>query len=184
MTGTLISARTTGIVAISQFARPEDGVPAFRSYDWYFRWMRRHMKETTRVFLVPCAATKPIYRSPSHQRIHKTFAAVYGRGLTLLVVSEPVVLIRYPDLSSGDLEQHFHYEFPPAKLSTEAREFFIKRLSVLLSGKNVAGCLPSHHAALVNDAIGDGWRNYWSGGLYQMMGSARCLRDRHKLYLS
>lgn len=92
----------------------------------------------------------------------------------VLVVSEPVTLILYQDLY--DLEKQFCYEFIPKLLGTEARELFVERLQTLLIGKNIEGCLPSHHAGLINDAIGKKWKNYWQGDMLTMKKRANQLR--------
>ncbi|MBI2109045.1 MAG: hypothetical protein HYT93_02605 [Parcubacteria group bacterium] len=146
--------------------KKSDGVPAFHAYDWYFNWMKGFMKNVDGVFLVPCAATKPIYTSTFHRRIYQPFGATRGKGREILVVSEPVVLIRYQDLY--DFEKMFLYEFHPKMLS-ESRELFVNRLRELLSGKHIVGCLPSHHAKLIDDAVGGGWKNYWDGNMYSMV---------------
>lgn len=150
--------------------RKENGVRAFHSYDWYFEWMRFYLKDVRKVFLTPCAATKPIHSSPLHRSIYQKYSSAHGKGREVLVVSEPVVLIRYPDLY--ELEKLFCYDFPPKLLSSESRAFFVERLRLLLVNKNVSGCLPRHHAALINDAIGHDWKNYWQGDLYSMMRKA------------
>lgn len=139
---------------------------AFHRYGWYSEWMEYYLSGRKEVFLVPCAATKPIYLSSLHQSVYQKFAFACGRGRELLVVSEPVVLIRYQDLY--DYEKYFLYDFPPKLLDEVAHAFFVKRLRVLLSGKKIYGCLPRHHAGLINEAVGCRWKNYWSGDLYDM----------------
>ncbi len=124
------------------------------------------MKNVDSVFLTPCAATKPICSSTFHRRIFQPFAAVHGKGAECLVVSEPVVLIRYQDLY--DFEKTFCYEFHPKMLS-ESRELFVERLRELLAGKHIIGCLPKHHAKLIDDAVGKGWKNHWDGNMYSMI---------------
>lgn len=155
--------------------RKEDGVSAFHKYDWYFTWIRRHLKDVERVFLTPGAVTKPINSSPLHRAIYQRYAVRFGGSAAILVVSEPAVLIRYKDLS--DLEPLFLYEFPPRLLGAETRTLFVKRLQIILRGKHVEGCLPRHHAALVSDAVGNRWKNYWDGDLYSMMRKAKKLSD-------
>jgi len=150
-----------------------DGVAAFHNYDWYYRFMRSYLSARESVYLVPCAATKPIHRSPAHVRIYQRFAEFYGGSREILVVSEPVVLIRYGDLSA--LEDAFCYDFPPRLLNAESRALFVARLRELLDGKDVAGCLPAHHQSLVREAIGNRWENHWESGLYQMMKYAKSL---------
>lgn len=127
-----------------------------------------------KVFLTPCAATKPIYASPVHRNIYQKFAARFGYDATPLVVSEPVVLIHYQDLY--DLEDAFRYDFPPRLLGGAARALFVERLHKLLSGRRIVGCLPRHHASLINDAVGTNWKNYWNGDLYSMVKKASLLR--------
>lgn len=150
------------------------GISAFHAYDWYFNWMRRYLKDTHMVFLTPCAATKPIHSSMLHRGIYQKFALAHGMGAELLVVSEPVVLIRYTDLY--DLEDAFRYDFPPPLLDQSTRNFFVRRLRVLLAGHEIVGCLPRHHASLINDAVGTNWKNYWKGDIYSMMQRASRLR--------
>lgn len=152
------------------------GITAFYKYDWYFKWMLKYMADVKKVFLTPCAATKPIQSSMLHRGIYQKFITAFGEGSEILVVSEPVVLIRYRDLY--DLENTFLYEFSPKMLSSESREFFVKRLRRLLSGKIIAGCLPRHHASLINDAIGDNWKNYWQGDIFEMMERASALHPK------
>lgn len=153
--------------------KEEQGVAAFHAYDWYFRSMQRYLRDKKAVFLTPCAATKPIHTSPLHRRVYQKYAMVYGGGRNLFVVSEPVVLIRYRDLF--DLEPHFCYDFPCPLLGSDARALFVKRLRSILLGKDIVGCLPRHHATLVNDAVGKGWKNHWDGDLYTMMHKASLL---------
>lgn len=155
--------------------RLNQGVAAFHAYDWYFNWLSRRLARVRRVFLVPCAATKPIYESSLHRTVYQRYAAVYGRGREVLVVSEPVVLIRYHDLYI--LGKNFYYDFPPKLLRGESRELFVRRLCQALSGKDIIGCLPRHHASLIIDAIGDGWENHWSGDLFAMMKKASRLKN-------
>lgn len=150
--------------------RQENGTKAFHSYDWYFEWMKLYLKNVRKVFLTPCAATKPIHSSPLHRSIYQKLSSAYGKDREVLVVSEPVVLIRYLDLY--ELEKLFCYDFPPKLLSSESRAFFVERLRLLLTNKDVSGCLPRHHAVLINDAIGSRWKNYWQGDLYSMMKKA------------
>lgn len=150
-----------------------DGISAFKSYDWYFHWMQSYLANIEQLFLVPCAATKPIYTSPLHKSIYQKFSAIYGIGREALVVSEPVVLIRYPDLYK--MINEFCYDYPPKLLSPESRAFFVHRLKTLLTGKNIVGCLPRHHATLINDAIGTNWENLWSGDMYHMIQKASSL---------
>ena len=145
--------------------KKSDGEKAFHAYDWYFKWMKHYMKGVQSVFLTPCAATKPIYISSLHRCVYQPFARKYGAGREILVVSEPVVLIRYQDLY--DFEKTFCYEFHPKMLS-ESRELFVERLRELLAGKHIVGCLPKHHAKLIDDAVGSGWKNYWIGGMFSM----------------
>jgi predicted RNA-binding protein len=153
--------------------RKSQGVTAFYSYDWYFNWMRGFLENVDEVFLTPCAATKPIYSSAMHRSIYRKFIAAKGYGREILVVSEPVVLIRYSDLY--ELENLFYYDFPPKLLDCNSRTLFIERLRSLLLGKNIIGCLPRHHASLINDAMGTDWKNYWQGDLYLMMKKANQL---------
>lgn len=150
------------------------GMAAFRAYNWYFWWMHEYLKGVRGVFLTPCAATKPIHASPLHRSIYQKYAVVYGEGKEVLVVSEPVVLIRYQDLYN--YERTFCYDFPPQLLNVDSRDLFVRRLRMLLSGKVVEGCLPRHHASLVNDAVGLGWKNHWEGGMFSMSRKASCLR--------
>ena len=157
-------------------AKEVQGIPAFHAYDWYFRSMQRYLSDKKAVFLTPCAATKPIHASPLHRCVYQKYALVYGGGREMLVVSEPVVLIRYQDL--WNLERHFYYDFPCPLLSADARALFIERLRSILKGKDIVGCLPRHHATLINDAVGSGWKNYWSGDLYTMMRKASLLNIR------
>ena len=151
------------------------GIPAFYSYDWYFKRMAKYMAGVKKVFLTPCAATKPIHSSMLHRGIYQKFITAFGKGHEILVVSEPVVLIRYQDLYN--LENYFLYEFPPRMLTSESSEFFVSRLRKLLYGKIIAGCLPRHHASLINDALGYNWKNYWEGDLYEMMRKASSLHS-------
>lgn len=153
--------------------KPSQGIPAFYAYDWYYKWMARYMTDVKKVFLTPCAATKPIYSSMFHRGIYQKFITALGGGSEILVVSEPVVLIRYCDLYN--LKNAFLYDFPPKMLSPESREFFVSRLKRLLSGKIISGCLPRHHASLINDAVGNDWKNYWQGDIYRMMKKASSL---------
>lgn len=150
------------------------GLAAFHSYDWYFEWAEQFMKGVDKVFLTPCAATKPICSSSMHRSIYQKYIRAKGMEREVFVVSEPVVLILYQDLY--DLEQHFFYDFPPKNLSLEARDFFVGRLKTLLAEKDIEGCLPCHHASLINDAIGVGWKNYWQGDMLDMMKRANKLR--------
>ncbi|MBI2024756.1 MAG: hypothetical protein HYT03_01520 [Candidatus Harrisonbacteria bacterium] len=159
-----------------QVSNENQGVAAFCAYDWYFRWMKEYLGDKTKVFLVPCAATKPIHTSPLHRRVYQKYASAYGKNRILLVVSEPVVLINYQHLYN--LEGSFFYEFPPKLLGKTARVLFIERLRELLEEKNIAGCLPHHHATLINDAIGTEWINYWSGDLYSMIKKASALNAK------
>lgn len=145
----------------------DEGIQAFHKYDWYFNWMQRYMNRVNDVYLTPCAATKPIHSSTFHRKIFQKFFAEYGGDSELLIVSEPVVLIRYQDLYNH--EKVFCYEFLPKNLGQEARELFVKRLRTLLAGKSITGCLPRHHEFLVNDAIGDNWGNHWNGNMFQMI---------------
>ena len=149
------------------------GISAFHKYDWYFNWMKLYLAGKKSVFLTPCAATKPIYSSSFHRGIYQKFSAVYGKNKKILVVSEPVVLIRYQDLYT--MEKYFMYDFPPKLLDITSREFFVKRLRILLSDKKISGCLPRHHASLINDAIGKNWKNFWDGDMYSMMKKASAL---------
>lgn len=153
--------------------KSSQGIRAFYAYDWYFRWMAKYVADVKKVFLTPCAATKPICYSMMHRGIYQKFITAYGEGSEILVVSEPVTLIRYRDLYL--LKNAFLYDFPPKMLSPESREFFVKRLKRLLSGKIISGCLPRHHASLINDAIGNDWKNYWEGDIYRMMKKASSL---------
>ena len=147
------------------------GRAAFHAYDWYYEWMRKFLPRDESVFLVPCAATKPIHTSPLHRNIYQKIAAREGLGRITLVVSEPVVLIRYSDLVV--LEKTFCYDFPPKFLSAGARDLFVARLQTLLTGKDIIGCLPRHHASLVDDAVGlNRWKNLWTGDLFSMMRNA------------
>ena len=144
------------------------GIKAFHSYDWYFNWLSNHLENVDKIFLTPCAKTKPIYTSPLHRRIYQKYNALYQGEYELLVVSEPVVLIRYQDLY--DLEKEFCYDFPPKLLDETSRGLFIQRLNVLLEGKEIIGCLPKHHERLINYAIGKGnWENLWRGDVFSMM---------------
>jgi hypothetical protein len=143
------------------------GQAAFFVYNWYFEFMANWLKNVRKVFLVPCAMTKPIHKSSAHCTIYQRYAEKYAADSEVLVVSEPVVLIRYDDLSR--LGRVFHYDFPPRLLNDVSRATFVTRLAALLRGRDVAGCLPSHHAKLVNLAIGSDWKNYWRGDLFQMM---------------
>ena len=166
------------VIAPDLFSPPivkdkKEGIGAFLSYDWYFDFIKKYIRNRNEIFLVPCAETKPIHTSPMHKSIYQKFAFKFGHGREVLVVSEPVVLIRYSDLR--ELETVFCYDFPPKLLDKECRDFFVKRLRRLLLNKDIVGCLPRHHASLVNDAIGIGWRNYWSGDLYAMMRKAGSL---------
>lgn len=147
--------------------KKERGIDAFHAYDWYFNYMRSHLENVESVFLVPCAATKPIHNSVLHKRIYQKHAKKYGKNREVLVVSEPVVLIGYQDLY--DLEEKFLYDFPPKLLNPKSREFFVSRLNKLLDEKDISGCLPKHHARLINDAIGTNWENYWEKDLFEMM---------------
>jgi hypothetical protein len=144
----------------------DQGVAAFHKYDWYFKWMEEFMKDVNKVFLTPCAQTKPIYTSSLHRCIYQKYVRAHGMEREVFVVSEPVTLILYQDLY--DLEKYFCYEFIPKLLSPEARELFVGRLRGLLKGKDIEGCLPSHHAALINDAVGENWKNYWQGDMLDM----------------
>jgi len=147
--------------------KKSQGEAAFHAYDWYFDKMKIILADTEKIFLTPCAATKPIHNSPLHRSIYQKFAEKYGNEREIFVVSEPVVLIRYQDLY--EIERVFCYDFPPKLLDEKARRLFVERLRVLLTGKNITGCLPRHHALLVNDAVGKKWKNYWNGDLYSMM---------------
>ena len=161
--------------------KSSQGVAAFYAYDWYYRWMVKYMANVKKVFLTPCAATKPIYSSMLHRGIYQKFITAFGAGSEILVVSEPVVLIRYRDLYY--LENQFLYEFSPRMLSSESRRLFVMRLKKLLSDKIVAGCLPRHHASLINDAIGNNWKNYWQGDIFDMMKRASALySDSRSMY--
>ena len=155
------------------------GVQAFLAYDWYFEWMQRHLKNVKNIFLTPCAATKPIFSSSLHRSVYQKFSLVYGKSRERLVVSEPVVLIRYSDLY--DLEKVFCYDFPPRLLSFESRNLFVERLRLLLLGKNIVGCLPKHHAKLVTDAIGEDWKNYWCGDMFSMIRKASKIKSKNTL---
>lgn len=171
----MITATREQILVPTRFRPPivtrkENGIKAFHSYDWYFEWVKSYLKNVRKVFLTPCAATKPIHSSPLHRSIYQKFSSVHGKDREVLVVSEPVVLIRYPDLY--ELEKFFCYDFPPKLLSLESRAFFVERLRLLLTNKDVLGCLPRHHATLIDDAIGNKWKNYWQGDLYLMMKKA------------
>lgn len=157
--------------------RQNQGIPAFHQYDWYFYYMKQFLVDIEKVFLTPCAATKPIHTSPFHRNIYQKFAAVQENEREIFVVSEPVVLIRYQDLYN--FERFFCYDFPPILLTEESRAFFVKRLRILLKGKDVAGCLPRHHASLINDAIGNNWKNYWRRDIYFMMRQANLLSKKH-----
>lgn len=152
----------------------EQGVAAFHKYDWYFKWMEDFMRDVDKVFLTPCAQTKPIHTSSLHRCIYQKYIKTKGVGREIFVVSEPVTLILYQDLY--DLEKQFCYEFVPKLLSPQARELFVTRLRTLLLGKDVAGCLPSHHASLITDAIGKKWKNYWQGDMLEMKRQANKLR--------
>lgn len=147
--------------------RKEQGEAAFHAYDWYFEQIRDFLKGVDKVFLTPCAATKPICSSSLHRSVYQKYITAKGAGREIFVVSEPVVLIYYEDLY--DLEKHFFYDFPPKLLSPEARALFVARLREVLSGKNIEGCLPKHHASLINDAVGTNWKNYWQGDMLDMM---------------
>lgn len=155
----------------------QNGLEAFHAYDWYYSFLKKHLKHVEKVFLVPCAATKPIHQSPMHRSIYQKYIKKYGQDQSVLVVSEPVVLIRYQDLSVE--ESYFCYDFPPKFLNSDSRELFVERLKIL-EGKDISGCLPSHHANLITEAIGSGWKNYWKGDLYQMMKKASRLSHFEK----
>ncbi|MBI2023219.1 hypothetical protein HYT01_01490 [Candidatus Giovannonibacteria bacterium] len=151
-----------------------DGVSAFRRYDWYFHRMSSALIGMAKVFLIPCAATKPIYSSSLHRKVFQRFALAFGEDRELLVVSEPVVLIAYEDLYI--MESAFLYDFPPKKLDQYSRQLFVSRLRELLSKKDIVGCLPRHHASLINDAVGENWKNYWRGDMYNMFRKASTLK--------
>jgi len=155
--------------------KKEQGEAAFHAYDWYFEQIKDFLISVDKVFLTPCAATKPICSSSMHRSIYQKYIAVKGIDREIFVVSEPVVLIYYEDLY--DLEKHFLYDFPPCFLSTETRAIFISRLMDTLSGKDIEGCLPKHHAGLIDDAVGkNNWKNYWQGDMLDMMKRANQLR--------
>ncbi len=149
---------------------PCQGTAAFHAYDWYYYTLMKTLAFEKKVFLTPCAATKPIYSSSLHKAIYQKFAEKFAGDRELLVVSEPVVLIRYSDLYEH--EKHFFYDFPPKFLFPDSRKIFVERLRLLLSGKNIIGCLPRHHASLINDAVGIDWKNYWHGDFFAMVRKA------------
>lgn len=153
--------------------RENQGIAAFHAYNWYFHYMERFLADVKKVFLTPCAATKPIHTSPFHRRIYQKFATAQESEREILVVSEPVTLIRYEDLYT--FERLFFYDFPPKLLNSKSRTLFVERLRTLLLGKDIVGCLPRHHASLINDAIGKSWENYWEGDIYFMMQKANLL---------
>lgn len=174
-------AKMNFLVVPDEFEPPivkgkNQGITAFHSYDWYFRWMERFLADVGKVFLTPCAATKPIHTSPFHRRIYQKFAAAQEDEREILVVSEPVVLIRYEDLYK--FERLFCYDFPPKLLNQESRTLFVERLRSLLLGKDIAGCLPWHHATLINDAVGKNWENYWRGDIFSMIRRASLLTKK------
>ena len=156
--------------------KSENGVAAFHSYDWYFEQMKEFLQDKEKVFLTPCAATKPIHTSNFHRLIYQKYAAVQ-KDREILVVSEPVVLIRYQNLY--DMEGAFMYDFPPKFLNQESRGIFVDRLSSLLSEKDIAGCLPKHHASLINDAVGTDWINYWDGNIFSMIRKANLIKHQN-----
>jgi len=129
--------------------KAEDGVAAFHAYDWYFNFMRSWLKGVRKVLLVPCAKTKPIPLSVVHRGSFQKLFLKYP-DYQPLIVSEPVVLIRYAD----SLAPEFKYDFPPNLLNEESRELFVDRLRELLKGKEVIGCLYSEKKKLIEDAIG------------------------------
>lgn len=53
--------------------RKTEGLDAFYAYDWYFSWMKQFMSGLEKVFLTPCAATKPIHSSTLHRYIYQKF---------------------------------------------------------------------------------------------------------------
>lgn len=143
------------------------GSSAFHKYDWYYEQMLAALSSVQAVFLVPCATSKPIHRSPLQVRVFQKFYARFGEGRDLFVVSEPATLIYYPHLSLH--ERHFLYDYPCRFHNDETRTLFVKRLKPLLVGKDIAGCLPSHHARVINEVVGKNWKNYWRGNMFDMI---------------
>ena len=156
--------------------KSENGISAFHSYDWYFRQMEGFLQDRRQIFPTPCAATKPIHTSNFHGLIYQKFAT-NQKDREILVVSEPVVLIRYQNLY--DMEGAFMCDFPPKFLNQESRGIFVDRLNSLLSGKDITGCLPKHHASLINDAVGTDWTNYWDGNIFSMIRKANLIKHQN-----
>ena len=61
----------------------------------------------------------------------------------------------------------------------EARALFVERLRSILTDKDIVGCLPRHHASLINDAVSNNWTNYWDGNIFSMMKRAGALARQY-----